>query len=120
MRGRQMPGLGRRKPKVIKFETRSALEEWLIQQALITQRDAPGRVNEHLRNILVLREWVHGDTGELTDFGKWEAEQVEEEYPDKREPLHEYWNENAGLMLLLGAGVVVLIALMVLMVMLGD
>ena len=120
MRGRKVPGLGRRRPKVIKFETRAALEEWLVHQALITQRDHPGRVNEHLRSILVLREWVHLDTGELTDFGKWEAEQVEAEYPDKLEPLHEYWNENTGLVLLLGAGLVVLIALMVLMAFLGG
>ena len=113
MRGRPILGLGR-KPKVIKFETRSALEEWLIQQALITQRDHPGHVNEHLRNILVLREWVQGDTGELTDFGKWEAEQVED-YPDKREPMHEYWNENKGLVLLIAAFIATLTLLVALM-----
>ena len=116
MRRRQILGLGRRKPKVIKFETRSALEEWLIQQALITQRDHPGHVNEHLRNILILREWVHGDTGELTDFGKWEAEQAEAQYPDNRQPLHKYWNENTSFVLLIAGFIATLTVLVALMI----
>lgn len=119
MRGRQIPGLGRRKPKVIKFETMDAFEEWLIRRALLTQYEYPGGVNEHLMNVLVLRGWVDADTGNLTDFGFWELQQMDE-FPEKRAPLHVYWNENKGFALLMAGFIATLIVIVALMALIGK